>query len=79
MSDPNQINTVAVVGAGAMGAGIIQVFAQNGFDVLAYDAFEGAVAKAVQRIEKILARLVEKGKIEELHHATHRCYPKRNR
>lgn len=65
MSDPNQINTVAVVGAGAMGAGIIQVFAQNGFKVLAYDAFEGAVEKAVQRIERILTRLVEKGKIEE--------------
>ena len=65
MSHSNQINTVAVVGAGAMGAGIIQVFAQNGFDVLAYDAFEGAVEKAAQRIEKILTRLVEKGKIEE--------------
>ena len=65
MSNSNQINTVAVVGAGAMGAGIIQVFAQNGFDVLAYDAFEGAVEKAAQRIEKILTRLVEKGKIEE--------------
>ncbi len=65
MSNPNQINTVAVVGAGAMGAGIVQVFAENGFDVLVYDAFEGAVGKAVQRIEKILTRLVEKGKIEE--------------
>ncbi len=65
MSDPNQISTVAVVGAGAMGAGIIHVFALNGFDVLAYDAFEGAVEKAMQRIEKILTRLVEKGKIEE--------------
>ena len=65
MSDSNPINTVAVVGAGAMGAGIIQVFAQNGFEVLAYDACEGAVEKAVQRIEKILTRLVEKGKIEE--------------
>ena len=65
MSNSNQINTVAVVGAGAMGAGIIQVFAQNGFDVLAYDAFEGAVEKAAQRIETILTRLVEKGKIEE--------------
>ncbi len=65
MNDPNQINAVAVVGAGAMGAGIIQVFALNGFDVLAYDAFEGAVEKAMQRIEKILTRLVEKGKIEE--------------
>ncbi len=65
MSKLNQINTVAVVGAGAMGAGIIQVFAQNGFNVLAYDAFEGAVEKAITRIDKFLAKSVEKGKIEE--------------
>jgi 3-hydroxybutyryl-CoA dehydrogenase len=65
MSKSNQINTVAVVGAGAMGAGIIQVFAQSGFNVLAFDAFEGAVEKAIGRIEKILTRLVDKGKIEE--------------
>ncbi len=65
MSNPNNISTVAVVGAGTMGQGIVQVFAQNGFDVSAYDALEGAVEKAVQRIEKILTRLVEKGKIEE--------------
>ncbi|MCZ6655512.1 MAG: 3-hydroxyacyl-CoA dehydrogenase NAD-binding domain-containing protein, partial [Planctomycetota bacterium] len=35
------------------------------FDVLMYDAMDGAADKAVQRIEKILTRLVEKGKIEE--------------
>ena len=65
MSNPNNINTIAVVGAGTMGAGIIQVFAQNGFTVLAYDAFEGAVKKAVGRIDKFLTKSVEKGKIEE--------------
>ena len=64
-NDKARVSTIAVIGAGTMGQGIVQVFAQNGFDVLAYDAFEGAVDKAVQRIEKILTRLVEKGKIEE--------------
>ena len=28
--------TVGVIGAGTMGQGIVQVFAQNGFDVLVY-------------------------------------------
>ena len=65
MSNSNEMKTIGVVGAGTMGAGIVQVFAQNGFDVLAYDAFEGAVEQAAQRIEKILTRLVDKGKIEE--------------
>ena len=65
MSNSNKIKTIAVVGAGTMGQGIVQVFAQCDFDVLMYDAMDGAADKAVQRIEKILTRLVEKGKIEE--------------
>ncbi len=65
MSFQGQINTVAVVGAGTMGSGIMQVFGQNGFEVLAYDAMEGAVDQAVQRIDKFLSRSVEKGKLDE--------------
>ncbi len=65
MSNPNKTNTIGVVGAGTMGAGIVQVFAQNGFNILAYDAFEGAVEKAISRIDKFLTKSVEKGKIEE--------------
>lgn len=56
---------VGVVGAGTMGQGIIQVFAQNGLDVLAYDALDGAVEKAIGRIDKFLSRSVEKGKLDE--------------
>ena len=65
MSNSNKMNIIGVVGAGTMGSGIVQVFAQCDFDVLTYDAMDGAAEKAVQRIEKILTRLVEKGKIEE--------------
>ena len=39
-----EIKTIAVVGAGTMGQGIVQVLAQHGFNVLAFDAVEGAVA-----------------------------------
>ena len=60
----NDIKEIGVVGSGTMGQGIVQVFAQNGFKVLVYDALAGAVDKAVARIEKMLNRQVEKGKLE---------------
>ena len=41
---------VAVIGAGAMGAGIAQIAAQAGCDVFIYDTREGAAAKAIAGI-----------------------------
>lgn len=61
MSD---IKEMGVIGSGAMGRGIIQVFAQNGFRVLAFDSQQGAVQKAVRSIEKALNRRAEKGKLD---------------
>jgi len=58
------IKTVAVFGAGTMGAGIAQVFAQNARTVLLQDAVAGVVDKAIGRIGKILDKLVAKEKIE---------------
>jgi 3-hydroxybutyryl-CoA dehydrogenase len=54
--------TIGVVGAGAMGAGIAQVAAQNGHEVILYDTKYAALESARHRYEKIFARLVEKGK-----------------
>lgn len=51
---------VAVIGAGAMGAGIAQVAAQAGHPVKLYDNRPGAAAQAVAGIDRQLARLVEK-------------------
>jgi 3-hydroxybutyryl-CoA dehydrogenase len=57
------IKTVGVIGAGTMGNGIAQVFAQSGFTVKVFDAAPGAVDKALKTIEKSLAKFVEKGKV----------------
>ena len=40
------IKTVGVIGAGTMGNGIAQVFAQSGFKVKLHDASAAAVATA---------------------------------
>lgn len=50
-------------GAGTMGTGIAQVFAQNGRTVLLQDALPGAVERAIGSIRKIMDKLVSKEKI----------------
>jgi len=57
------MKTIAVVGAGTMGNGIAQVFAQAGFDVQLHDASPAALDRARASIDKSLAKLVEKTKI----------------
>src|SRR5450759_200589 len=57
------IKRVGVVGAGTMGNGIAQVFAQSGFDVRLCDAVPAAIDRARGSIEKSLAKFVEKGKL----------------
>ena len=57
------INTVGVVGAGTMGNGIAQTFAQCGFQVILQDVVEPALQKARATIEKSLGKFVEKGKL----------------
>jgi 3-hydroxybutyryl-CoA dehydrogenase len=52
-----------VLGAGTMGAGIAQVAAQAGFEVIIRDIKQDLVDKAVRDIDKALAKLTEKGKL----------------
>jgi 3-hydroxybutyryl-CoA dehydrogenase len=53
----------SIIGAGSMGAGIAQVAAQNGSEVVLIDNSNEALEKAKAGHKKILARLVEKGRI----------------
>jgi 3-hydroxybutyryl-CoA dehydrogenase len=57
------IKRVGVVGAGTMGNGIAQVFAQSGFEARLVDASAPALDRARTTIEKSLSRFVEKGKL----------------
>jgi 3-hydroxybutyryl-CoA dehydrogenase len=54
---------VGVVGAGAMGRGVIQLFAQSDHDVYFYDAGQGAVQEANRFVLGMLSRMVEKGRL----------------
>jgi len=57
------IKTIGVIGAGTMGNGIAQVFAQAGYEVRLCDTFPAALGKAKSTIEKSLGKFVEKGKL----------------
>jgi 3-hydroxybutyryl-CoA dehydrogenase len=59
------ITTVGVVGAGTMGNGIAQVFAQAGFNVRLVDIAQPMLDRARGMIEKSLAKFVDKGKLSK--------------
>ena len=52
---------VLVVGAGQMGAGIAQVVAASGREVLLHDAVPGAVDRGLETMRRSLTKLNEKG------------------
>ncbi|MCJ7582770.1 MAG: 3-hydroxyacyl-CoA dehydrogenase NAD-binding domain-containing protein, partial [Candidatus Aminicenantes bacterium] len=60
-----KIRRIGIVGSGTMGAGIAQTAASTGFDVVLNDISSEYLEKAVKKIEKSLAKLIEKGKLEE--------------
>ena len=59
------IRSVAIVGAGQMGAGIAQAVAAGGYQVLLYDAAPDRVPQAQAAIAASLARQAERGLIDQ--------------
>ncbi|MFE7082149.1 3-hydroxybutyryl-CoA dehydrogenase [Priestia megaterium] len=57
------IETVMVIGAGQMGAGIAQVFAASGYQVSLYDVDQKNTQKGIEGIDKRLKKQVEKGSL----------------
>ncbi|MDF9816476.1 3-hydroxyacyl-CoA dehydrogenase [Streptomyces sp. SPB162] len=61
--------TVAVVGLGTMGAGIAEVMARAGHEVLGIDISDAAARRAVTALDQSTARAVERGRITEAERA----------
>jgi len=55
---------LAVIGAGTMGSGIAQVAATAGWSVKLYDLNQEALQRSEASLEKIMDRLIEKGRID---------------
>ena len=60
-----EIQSLAVLGAGQMGAGIAQVAACAGYPVVMIDIEQEYVDKGLATIEKSLSRIVSKGRMSE--------------
>ncbi len=61
----HDIRVVGVVGTGTMASGIVQVFAQAGYDVVYVGRGEDKVAGVRAAIEKSLDKAVSRGKLDE--------------
>ena len=57
---------IGIIGAGSMGAGIAQVAASADCQVKIYDQSKEVCEKALIKLDKILKRLIEKGKIDDI-------------
>jgi len=58
------VNRLLVAGAGQMGAGVVQVAALSGLEVVMTDVADEFIERGMKGISARLARLVEKGKID---------------
>jgi 3-hydroxybutyryl-CoA dehydrogenase len=64
-----QIQTVAVLGAGTMGNGIAHVFARAGYRVILRDVEERFLERGLETVAKNLDREIKKGKLPETERA----------
>lgn len=59
------IKTIGIVGAGSMGAGIANLAALNGFNVVLRDIEERYLEGALNRIDQFMAKSITRGKMTE--------------
>ena len=55
-----QISRVGVVGLGTMGAGVVEVLARAGIDVIGVEVSDAALTRGRASVEKSTARAVER-------------------
>ena len=56
---------IGIIGAGTMGGGIAQMFAENGFQTLLWDINDDFTSQGIKKIQKRLNKSVEKGKLAQ--------------
>jgi 3-hydroxybutyryl-CoA dehydrogenase len=65
MAEPVEIKKVGVLGCGLMGHGIAQICAQADWDVVVREVDQDKLEAGMAKIEKQLAKAVDKGKLEQ--------------
>lgn len=63
MQTNKAVNLIGIVGAGAMGSGIAQIASQAGQDVVLFDLSQEALTTSAAKLQKVMTRLIEKGKV----------------
>jgi 3-hydroxybutyryl-CoA dehydrogenase len=58
------VSTVGIIGAGQMGAGVAQVAAQAGLNILLNDVSDDLVRRGLQGIERNLDRMIQRGRFK---------------
>src|ERR1044071_6504561 len=61
-----EIKSLTVIGAGTMGNGIAQVFAQHGFSVTMHDLTQGLLERGLKSVHSSLDRQIKKGTLSRL-------------
>ena len=57
---------IGIIGAGSMGIGIAQIASTSNCNVFIFDQNKSACQQALKKLEKVLTRLIEKGKISTI-------------
>ena len=60
-----QIASVGIVGTGTMGAGLVEVSARSGMQVICHGRSEASLQRAAKAVEKSLGKAVERGKMSD--------------
>src|ERR1039457_4565933 len=63
MKSIKDIKTIAIAGAGTMGAGIAQICSAAGYQTILYDLNDDAINRGINIISKNLDGAVERGKM----------------
>lgn len=64
-ASPRTFTTVGVIGLGTMGAGIAEIFARNGYQVVGVDISDENVERGRQHVQHSTGRAVARGKLTE--------------